>query len=104
MADIDEPYFDPRTGEKITEQQWIERYSVTAFAYVARAPKPDLSKPDMPGLVGFSAVCKGCGTAVSKPGDLCDMCKDKPHLQSPMMVVGKQPRPAYEREPEPLTE
>lgn len=99
MADTDDTYADPRTGEKLTEAQWIERYGVTAFAYVVRPTTPDLSKPDMPGLVAYDATCKGCGTAVEHKGDICDMCKDKPHLQSPMMVVGAQPRPPYETPP-----
>lgn len=92
-------YFDPRTGEVITAHQFIERYTVNAFVFVER-PTVAAPRPDMPGLTKFGFTCRGCGTSVEREGELCNECMHKPHLQSPMFIVEKQPVPRYEREHE----
>lgn len=41
--------------------------------------------------------CRGCGTSVAAPGDLCDVCAQKPAFAAPKATIetAPQPDPAY---------
>ena len=87
-------YFDPRTGDPISGEEFVRRYTVNAFMFVEHEPEP-VRQATAPGLTKFGPVCQGCGTSVEREGLLCDMCRDKPHLQRPLLDLGQYPRPAY---------
>lgn len=90
-------YYDPRSGEAITADEWVKRYTVNAFQWVERDRAPITGTADAPGLKQFGARCPGCGTAVEVDGVPCPMCEDKPQFQAPkaMLILDAQPAPAY---------
>lgn len=96
-------YFDPRTGERITGDEFVRRYSITAFVHVEHPPAPKAST--QPGLASFP-VCIGCGIAVEVKGDVCATCAQKPQYQgrptgpTATRVLAPQPEPAYAPKPE----
>lgn len=93
-------YFDPRSGEPLTRDQFMQRYGATAFAHVARPAMAATGTSDAPGLPSLGATCGGCGSAVAKKGDLCETCVEKPQYAAPKFArtLGEQPEPAYVRE------
>jgi hypothetical protein len=95
MADI---YFDPRSGDPITGDEFIKRYTVNAFMFVERPKQAAQRAPTQPGLPAFGARCVGCGTSVPSLGETCAICSQKPEfakMQRPMLELGEQPVPAY---------
>jgi hypothetical protein len=99
---MSKPYFDPRTGEQITESQFIQRYTVNAFLWVEHPPEAAQTN-SLPGITKFGPTCPGCGTGVAREvspgvGEPCAFCAEKPQFQqarAPMLQLGAQPKPAY---------
>jgi hypothetical protein len=92
-------YFDPQTGERISELQYRERYGLAAFLPI-RHTGHGLAA-DAPGLPPFGPRCPDCGLAVTTEGALCTLCGAK-RAARPVpvfaMVLDPQPEPAYVRE------
>lgn len=73
------PYFDPQTGEQITAEQFVERYTVNAFVFVERTPEA-YAKPgtaSLPGLKTFGGKCRYCGLGLAEGQTVCDTCAEK---------------------------
>ncbi len=77
----DRPYFDPRTGEQITADVFMQRYTAAAFIHVEHPPERAVAA-DMPGLKRYGATCPGCGVGVTNEGDVCAFCAEKPQYEA----------------------
>lgn len=89
-------YYDPQSGERILDEEFIRRYTISAFVLVRRPPVPVVGA-SQPGLPSYGALCPGCGSAVQHKGDVCAMCAQKPMYAAPQATreLGAQPAPAY---------
>jgi hypothetical protein len=96
MADIEARYHDPRTGERITEETYKQRYGLAAFLSVRHLAHGVAA--EVPGLPPYGARCPDCGTSVATEGELCALCGEKRAAKAVpqfVRVLAPQPEPAY---------
>lgn len=89
-------YFDPQTGERISEETYKQRYGLAAFLGVRFTPHGIAA--DAPGLPPFGPRCPDCGASVSRDGELCAQDAMKREAKAvPVFVreLAPQPEPAY---------
>ena len=73
-------YFDPRTGEEITADEFVQRYTVNAFVFVERPREPLAAPgrdPSLPSLKMQGGKCVYCGFGLAEGETVCVMCAEK---------------------------
>lgn len=75
------PYFDPRSGEEITAEEFVRRYTVNAFIFVERTATADTSADaSLPRLKTLGGKCTYCGLGLAEGETVCEMCAEKHNI------------------------